>query len=441
MWPVAAAPSFPRSFSERPAGFRLEPAGHPPVAGPFTSVMNPLFLFSFLLLATSVAAESLTPETATRLALAENPQLAVARALIAEAEARADGLGRLPNPELETEVAAGSRGRGRVEIGLSQTFPRSSRLRLERRVAAETLTLARLEVAAAELAAVIRVRTALVDLAAADAGLALVERQAVLARAFAAAQRAQIATGQLSELDAAQADLLAREAELALAESRASREATALALATELGREAGTTLDVAVDLSLPENPPVEEALGRRPDLALADAALAAGDADIALARTQGREDYRAGVFVEGEQDRDDFGTWEQEAKVGLRFSMPLPLRNTAAPAIAEKRAARRRLVLEHEALALSARNEIAATSANVRVRHSAARAIATELLHAALAHLAAAEAAHARGEAETAQLFRARERVGELERADLAARHAYHLAVIRHLAATGRLQP
>lgn len=395
----------------------------------------------FLLLAANAAAESFTPEAATRLALAENRQLAAARAAIAEAEARADGLGRLPDPELETEFAAGSRGRGRLEIGLTQTFPRTSRLRLERRVAAESLKVARLEVAAAEAATVARVRAALVDLAAADAALELAGRQAAVARDFAGTQRAQSASGQLSALDAAQADLFAREAELALAEPRAVRTAAALALATELGREADTTLMATVDLTLPENPWVDAMPGRRPDLALADAATVAGDAAIALARTQGREDYRVGVFVEGEQDRDDFGAREQEAKIGLRFSMPLPLRNPAAPVIAEKQAARRRLALAQEALALAARNEIAAAADKVRVRHSAARAIAAELLPAAHAHLAAAEAARARGEAEPAQLFRARERVGELERADLAARHAYHLAVIQHLAAVGRLLP
>lgn len=398
-------------------------------------------LFPFCLLASLVAAEPLTPETATRLALENNPRLAAARAIIAEAEARASGLGRLPNPELETEIAAGTRDRGRIEIGISQTFPRTARLRLERRVAAESIALARREIAAAEIATIARVRTALVDLAATEASLTLAERQATLAREQASSSRAQADAGQLSELDASHAKLVARERELALAEPRAARRAAASALATELGRTPSELPPTALDLALPLTPPVPLPLAARPDLALAEAALAAGDAEIALARTHGREDWRAGIFVEGEQDRDDFNTRQREAKLGLRFSVPLPVRNVAAPAVAEKQAARRRLTLERDALLASARDELDLAAADLAARHRTARSLADELLPAVRAHLAAVETARARGEAELSQVYLARERLAEIERAELAARHAYHLAHIRLLAASGHLLP
>lgn len=398
-------------------------------------------LFPFCLLASLAAAEPLTPETATRLALQNNPRLAAARAVIAEAEARASGLGRLPNPELETEFAAGSRDRARMEIGLTQTFPRTARLRLERRVAAESITLARREIAAAEIETVARVRTALVDLAAAEASLTLAERQAILAREQAASWRAQSDAGQLSALDASHAELVARERELALAEPRAARLAAAATLATELGLSLADLPPASLDLALPSDPPAPLAPGLRADVALADATLAAGDAEIALARTQGREDWRLGVFVEGEQDRDDFGSRQREAKLGLRFSVPLPVRNVAAPAVAEKQAARRRLTLERDALLASARNDLDLAAAELASRHRTARAIADELLPAVRAHLAAVESARARGEAELSQVYLARERLAELERAELAARHAYHLVHIRLLAASGLLLP
>lgn len=392
------------------------------------------------LAAAFAAAEPLTPEAAARLALERHPRLAAARALIAEAEARASGLGRLPNPELGTEFAAGSRERGRVEIGLTQTFPRAARLRLERRVAAEAIALARREVAAAEAETMARVRGAVVDLAAARAGLALAENQAALAREQAAALRRQAEAGQVSGLDSAQADLTARELELALAEPRATLRAAEIVLAAELGLAPGEAPEVRVDLALPAEPASAPRgdFSARADLALADAALAAGEAEVALARTAGREAWSGGVFIEGEQDRDGLGAREREAKLGLRFSVPLPVRDSAAPAVAEKQAARRRLALEREALAAAAQNEIALASADVVARHRHARALAGELLPAARAHLAAVEAARARGEAELSRVFLARERVADFERADLAARHAYHLAHLRLLAASGR---
>lgn len=397
--------------------------------------------FPVVLTASLAFAEPLTPEAATRLALEKNPRLAAARAVIAEAEARAAGLGRLPNPELETEFAAGSRARGRVEIGLTQTFPGVARLRLERRVAAEALAVARREVAAAETATAVRARRALVDLAAAEAGVALAEAQAALAREQAEAWRVQAEAGQLSALAAAQAALVARERELALAEPRATRRAAAAALAAELGRAPDAAPEAVFDLSLPPEPPSmgELALDQRADLALADATLAAGDAEVALARTRGREAWSLGVFVEGEQDRDDLGSRESEAKLGLRFSVPLPVRDVAGPAVAEKQAARRRLALERDALLAEARHELDLAAADLVARHRAARVLAVELLPAARVHLAAVEAARGRGEAELSQVFFARERVGDLERADLAARHAYHLAHVRLLGAAGRI--
>lgn len=385
------------------------------------------------LTALAAAAEPLTSETAVRLALGNDPQLEAARALVAEAEARANGLGRLPNPELETELALGRHERGRAEIGLSQTFPRVSRLRGESQVAQESIRLARHEVAFAELTAAARVRLAVLELAAAQAGLALAERQAALAREFARAQSVQAASGQLSSLDAAQAELAAREAELGLLVPRAAREAAAAALSTALGREADPTLSVDHDLALP---PAETAVpppGPCGEVAIAEARLATADAEVSLARLQGREDLRVGVFVEEEQERSDLGNRERETMLGLRFSVPLPVRNISGPQVAAKHAARRRVASERDARLLKARNDLAANEAELRARHASALAIAQDLLPAAKTHLATAEAAFARGEAEPAQVFRARERLAEIERSDLAARHAYHVAAARRV--------
>jgi outer membrane protein TolC len=392
-------------------------------------------LLPFCLLTALAAAEPLTPEAATRLALAQNLDLAAARELIAEAEARASGLGQLPNPELETEIALGRQGRGRVEIGLSQTFPRASRLRLERRVAAESLHLARREVALAELTIVSRTRLAVLELAAAQSELELAENQAALAREFAAAQAAQAREGQVSGLDSTQAALVAREAELAVAPLRAAQAAASMQLASLLAREANAGLTAAVDLALPPDEAAVPPPGLCADAALAEAQLNAADAEVALARSQGREDFKLGVFIEGDQDRDDTGGRDQQAMLGVRFSMPLPVRSVAAPLVAEKQAARRRVALEREARVREAVNEVAASATEVLARHVAARALAAELLPAARAHLAATEAAYGRGEIDSAPVFRARERLAEIERSDLAARLAYHRAAVRRLSA------
>jgi outer membrane protein TolC len=392
-------------------------------------------LSPFCLLATFALAEPLTLETAARIALAQNPEIVAARELIAEAEARASGLGRLPNPELETEFALGRQERGRVEIGLSQTFPRASRLRLERRVAAESILLARREVALAELTLAARARLAVIELASAQAGQALAEKQAALAREFADVQSAQTRAGHLSALDSSFAALTAREVELAVAPARAARDAASMQLAILLARDADAGLTVSVDLALPPEEAAVPPPGQCADTALAEAQLGIVEAEVSLARSAGREDFKLGVFVEGDQDRDDTGARDQQAMLGMRFSMPLPVRSVAGPLVAEKQAARRRVVFEREARVRVAMNQVAASAAETRALYDSARALAVDLLPAAQAHLAATEAARARGEVDLSVVFRARERLAEIERSDLAARLAYHRAAVRRQSA------
>ncbi len=89
----------------------------------------------------------LDPEVVTRLAVAGN--LGFARRGRSSPRRR-PGLAPpagSPNPELGLEVAGGQDFEGRVEVGLTQWFPVTSRLRWERTVSQLEITKARLEVA------------------------------------------------------------------------------------------------------------------------------------------------------------------------------------------------------------------------------------------------------------------------------------------------------
>ena len=60
----------------------------------------------------------------------QNPDLAAARLRIGEALGRSSQAGRLPNPELETSFEHNPQFReGKLEIGFSQRFPVTGRLR------------------------------------------------------------------------------------------------------------------------------------------------------------------------------------------------------------------------------------------------------------------------------------------------------------------------
>jgi outer membrane protein, heavy metal efflux system len=367
--------------------------------------------------------------------------LGASRALVGEAEARAAAAGRRPDPEASGELVPGGGGDGRFELGIEQALPRGDRRRLERLAASEAVAVARLELTAAEESAVARARFALFDLAAAGERRDLARRHAAAAREFGVVERRNADRGQAAALDASQAELAVLEFALVLADLETEILSSRAALATALGAEPDRDLRAVVDLTLPETAPPLPAPRPRPDLALRDAAVTAADAEIALARAAVRGDLRLGLFLEGERRRDSAGARERDLLLGVRFGLPLPVRSAAPLAVAEPQARRRRLQLEREALAQGARRDVASAIEVVLSRHATALALAADLLPAARALVAAAEDSRARGEGDAGQVFRARDRLFQIERSDLAARHAYHAAVLHYLLVSGNLLP
>jgi outer membrane protein, heavy metal efflux system len=382
---------------------------------------------------------TLTSVSAVQLALAQNHELQAARFLVLEAEARTRNAGKLPNPELETEFAGGRNFDGRIEIGFTQRFPLTARLRLARTLSELEVELARLETAARENRLAADVQIAVVELIAAREALTLSEQQLGFARAFSESQSAQAREGSSSSLDAGQSRLAVRELEVQLAASRVEETEASARFATLLGVSAETALILPATLELPSMPLTAQASGRRPDLRLAELAVEAGDAGIALARTAKWEDIGVGVFVEGERSRDESGRRDREGLLGVRVSVPLPLWQKGDSQIAEKRASRDRFARQLEAFKLAVSNETVSAFRAMSARYEAARSLTAELLPAVRQQLVEAEAARARGEIDSQPVFRAREQLIANERAALETRKAFHLARIQWLTATGNI--
>ena len=93
-----------------------------------------------------VLAGELSVESAVEIAIHENKELSSARLLVNEALGRARKAGVLSNPELEMEVAGGQDFEGRVMAGITQRFPLTARLRLERQLSDLDVKMADLEV-------------------------------------------------------------------------------------------------------------------------------------------------------------------------------------------------------------------------------------------------------------------------------------------------------
>lgn len=410
---------------------------------PTLSMRTPAFCATWLLVMTApLRAEfSLTADGAAELARKSNPELAAARRLIAEAEARARTTGRLANPELAAEVAGGQDYEGRVSLGITQRFPLTGRLHFERELSASEVEIAHLEVRNRERQLAVSTRNTYYELAAVRASISLADQQAALASKFAKSLNDAVTQGFGSSLDADQARLAA-ETYRSHAELLQSGEVIALAkLNSLLGRPADSPLATQGSLELPKTLPEKRPMGFRADLQLAETTARAGATAVSLAGASRWEDVGVGLFVEGERFRDEPEGIEPEALVGVQFSVPFPVWQNGSGKIAEMKTAQSRKAQTLEALRFNVRNEILAAHSILAARYRSATDIQSKLIPLAQKQVSDAEAAYSRGEVDIQAVFRARERLIEIESAALEARKQYFYAHSEWLGALGDSQP
>jgi cobalt-zinc-cadmium efflux system outer membrane protein len=371
------------------------------------------------------------------LAIKGNKELAAARFLVQEAEGRARGAGILANPELEAEVAAGQDFEGRVVAGIMQRFPLTGRLRLERKLSSLDVQMAGLEVREKEWQLTLAVRKAFYDLAAAREALAISSRQAELAEAFTKTVAEGVDAGFRSKLDLQEAKLSASNLQ-AKAETLRGLEMEASARLSEwLGLPADTSFTLNQKLNLPRFVPPSRPAGMRADLELAEVAVRSGETHVSLSKATSWDDVGVGVFVEGERFRDDPTGIEPEALAGLKLSIPLPLWQNGSGKVAEKEATRKRMGARLESLRFAVQNQILLTHRVMSLRFRSASEFGTKVLPTANEHIRDCEAAYGRGEVDLQAVFRARDRLAEIELSDLEARKAYFLAYSEWLSALG----
>jgi len=391
----------------------------------------------FLSLTVASAELVLTAESAARMALQKNPDLSAARMIVAEAEARARSSGRLSNPELGLEVAGGQDFEGRVEIGITQRFPLTARLRLERNLSAIDIERARLELQERGRQLEVATRAAYYELAAVRESIALAGRQASVAKELALSLKSGAREGLSSSLDAGQAALSGEELAVAR-EAYLVDEAVALGrLALLLGLPASNTLTLKETLTLPGSLPANQSIGFRPDLRLAEMAVESGAVDVSLAKASRWDDVGVGLFAEGERTEDAPEGIDSEALFGVRFNIPLPIWQNGSGKVAEKQAIHERQQKQLQALRLSALNEALVAYRGMVANHRLAIQIESSLLPLARQQVTDTDATYQRGEADMQTLSRARERLAQVEVSALEARKKFFLSRSEWLAAVG----
>ena len=382
-------------------------------------------------------AGELSVESAIEIAIRENKELSSARLLVNEALGRARRAGVLSNPELEMEIAGGQDFEGRVMAGITQRFPLTARLRLERLLSDLDVKMADLEVQVAEWKLILAVRRSFYIAAAAHEAHAISLRQVNLADALAKSVAEGVNAGFRSELDLLEANLSA-SAMRAKSETFKGAEIEATGRLNELlARPADAPLIIGNPLTLPKSVPAARVVGTRPDSDLAELALRSGETDVALSKASQWEDVGVGIFIEGERFRDDPTGIEPETLAGLKVSVPLPFWQTGTGKAAEKEAVRVRLSAQCEALRFSIKNQILLLYRLVCFHFESASEFREKVVSSALESVRQSEAAYGRSEIEIHAVFRAYDRLSEVEMSALDARKGYFLAYADWLSALG----
>ena len=401
-----------------------------------------LFVFLFLCLAIPIRAEGITAEAAVTYALRHNPELAAARQGIEQARGRLAQSGRRAAPELEAEFRpnlADSSEFG-VGLGIMQKFPLTSRLLLEKKLSHSEVTVAELEVRDAERRVGVNVRSLAVKLLALNDERELKRGRLLLGREWLVVARKNAAAGEGSSLEADQLELEAGQVEVELLQLDAEEVALVGALRPLLGWPVGAALELAGTLDPPS--PVDSAglpdVTIRSDYLAGQARLESARRELDLQKASQWDDVSAGLAYERDHAYDAGAGMQRDQFLGIKLTVPLPLRSAARGRVQEAVATIRRRELEAAALAASIQADAATARAEMTAATTQYARISSTLLPQARQLEEKFFAAYQSGQAPLTNSLRSREQRLSLEAAQLAAQRNYHLARIQFEAAMGR---
>lgn len=391
--------------------------------------------------ASRLSAESIALQAVPAKVRANNPSLAAARMRIEEARGRLLGAGRLSNPELGVGFTHDRRfEEGTVGASFDQRFPVTARLRLEKEFSAKLVAAAELEVRDAERQLIAETQALVVKLLSLDQQRALRLQQTQLAQKLSKFASERAAAGEISALDAAQAQVDSQRLLLEGNKLETARVSLVGELKPKLGVAAGDSLTIIGDLPATTMPARASWEGRA-DYQLARVNEDAARSEIDLAKANKWEDLTAGLMWEGERMEDAPEGLQRTGFFGLKLSIPLPFWNRNQGQIAEKTAAALRASLETKALAAGISNEASAARAEMEANAKLATETKDKLLPLVLQQTERLESAYQTGQVDLLTVLRAREQRLALESAVLEAIRDFHLARIRYEAATGKHAP
>ena len=402
--------------------------------------MSRFFILFLVLISGAAAADlKLSAEGAASYAVAHNPSLAAARWRIDEARGRWRQAGRLANPEVEVELSRNiAAPEGAWGVGLTQKFPITARLRLEKAVAQGEIAAAEAELKNEERKLGGEVRAVVVKILAQREERALQETQASHSKELNAFLTKRVEAGEIGALDLAQGNLETKQIEAELLRIQATEAVLLEELRPVLGVRPGQHLEITGALSAPERLPGSGGQAtNRADYLAAQAQIAMADRSVELARANKWEDVGVGLTAQRERSEDAPDGFQSDTFVGLKFSVPLPLWNRNEGKIAETVAAAARARQEAEAVAATIRGEAASARVEMAALAKVVAKLDEELIPAAVKIEEQFRASYAAGQLPLPEVLRARSKRIELARQRVETLRDYHLARARYQTALG----
>lgn len=369
----------------------------------------------------------------------QNPDLAAARYRIAEAEARLNQSGRRSNPKLEIEFGHNAEFReGEFTVGISQKFPFTNRLALEKAVSLSSLKRAQAEVRDVERRLIAQSKQILIRTLAIHQQKELLQKQAAVAKQLADYIGEAASKGEGSLLDAGQARLEAAQ----FSNQMRQLDAEAASISGTLKPLLGMSVSEALVFSgcLPEIPAPSRSLNTsdRPDLQAANLAIQEAVEAAALERTRCREDIELSFTGGVERSEDAPEGLETEAIFKFGVTIPLPFWNKNEGAIQEADARKTRREKEAFALVSDIRHEAATAHAEMTEWAKLTREISVTLLPLAQKQAEFADQAYREAQGDLQATLRTREQLLKLASSRLNALRDFHLAKTRYEAALAK---
>lgn len=350
-------------------------------------------LLATLVFAVSISAKSetssefLTADEAVREALAANRDLQAARFSIDIARGERLQAGRFENPQLQLgfsdDFAFNAEGERSGSIGLSQSFPITSRLARQKDVASKDVAIAQAEIQDFIRRLIAEVQSVFFLVRTRDEQLGVNRRLVASVHAVedVTARRVKAAEASPAEVGLLRVERmrLEQDAQRLIRE----RDVAAAALARLLGRQEllERTPIGELDPGNSSTPPAFDRPVQRPDLEAASRGVERAEADRALAHTEVWEDWKIGFGYEG--DRQEFDSpigAKKDSFLSFGLTVPLPLWNRQQGRIATAAAERRRRGRTRDALVLRIEEEVRAAQTRVRTLRLSVDAYANEIL-------------------------------------------------------------